>query len=227
MARCRGEKDRLLAARKGDSRESLLDAAEALFAEHGYAATSTREIVKLSGDTLGTLSYHFGGKQKLLEAILERRFAGVDECRLAYYRDMEESAQGVTLTGTIRAIVLPFLDLGLSGDEGWRSYVALLGKIRDTGNLEQREFFSTFARPYVMKCIDWLRRVAPWAPDIKLAYCYEFCMTLAIQFSGEPARRRLLGISGSKDWSFEEHRATLLDFANAGATVILGEAESG
>ena len=63
--------ERGLAAIKGDSRIKLLDAAEELFARKGYDATTTREIAAKSGDTLGTLNYHFGSKRNLLERILQ------------------------------------------------------------------------------------------------------------------------------------------------------------
>ena len=48
-----------MAAPKGGSRDRLLDAAEKLFAQRGFDGTSIRDIAARSGDTIGTLSYHF------------------------------------------------------------------------------------------------------------------------------------------------------------------------
>lgn len=43
----------------------LLDAAEALFAERGYAAVSVRDIADHAGANIAAVSYHFGSKAEL------------------------------------------------------------------------------------------------------------------------------------------------------------------
>src|SRR3954451_18963191 len=54
------------------TRASLLDVAERLFAEHGYAATSLDAIVAGADLTKGALYHHYSGKQALFEAVFER-----------------------------------------------------------------------------------------------------------------------------------------------------------
>jgi AcrR family transcriptional regulator len=44
------------------TRRALLDAAWELFAEHGYAKTSTEEVVRRAAVTSGALYYHFRDK---------------------------------------------------------------------------------------------------------------------------------------------------------------------
>ena len=54
------------------TRERILDVAESLFAEHGLAGTSVRDIATEVGLTPASLYNHFAGKQALYEAVLER-----------------------------------------------------------------------------------------------------------------------------------------------------------
>ncbi len=54
------------------TRERILDAAEALFAEHGLAGTAVRDIARDVGLTAASLYNHFAGKQELYEAVLAR-----------------------------------------------------------------------------------------------------------------------------------------------------------
>jgi AcrR family transcriptional regulator len=54
------------------TRERILDAAEALFAENGLAGTAVRDIARDVGLTAASLYNHFEGKQDLYEAVLER-----------------------------------------------------------------------------------------------------------------------------------------------------------
>ena len=57
------------AERSEETRGDLVATARRLFAERGYAAVGTEEIVRESGLTRGALYHHFGGKKDLLEAV--------------------------------------------------------------------------------------------------------------------------------------------------------------
>src|SRR3954451_2491779 len=54
------------------TRRALVDVAERLFTEHGYAATSLDAIVAGADLTKGALYHHYSGKQALFEAVFER-----------------------------------------------------------------------------------------------------------------------------------------------------------
>ena len=54
------------------TRDRLLDAAEALFAERGYGAVGIREIAERAGVNLSGIKYHFGSKRGLYLAAVER-----------------------------------------------------------------------------------------------------------------------------------------------------------
>ncbi|QPH53760.1 TetR/AcrR family transcriptional regulator [Pontivivens ytuae] len=63
---------RLPAAARADRRDAILDAAEALLAEAGYAQTTMAEIARRAGASKGTLNGWFGGREGLLAAVMER-----------------------------------------------------------------------------------------------------------------------------------------------------------
>jgi TetR/AcrR family transcriptional regulator len=51
-------------------KQAIRDAAAALFAEKGFAATSTREICQRAGITKPVLYYYFGNKEQLYEELV-------------------------------------------------------------------------------------------------------------------------------------------------------------
>ena len=55
-----------------DIRNAILEAAEALFARQGYAATPLREIADRVGVNSAMIHYYFGSKHALLRAVIER-----------------------------------------------------------------------------------------------------------------------------------------------------------
>jgi len=64
-----------------ETREKILDAAEALFAEHGFEGASMRMITARAGVNLAAVNYHFGSKENLLREIFRRRLAEITEER--------------------------------------------------------------------------------------------------------------------------------------------------
>src|SRR5712692_6207453 len=56
----------------GGSRERILDAAERLVGERGYTAASISLISKASGLPASSIYWHFGSKEGLLSAVVER-----------------------------------------------------------------------------------------------------------------------------------------------------------
>ncbi len=64
---------RTRAPRKGErTAERILDAAEALFAEHGFAGTHLRDVAERVGLRIPSLYNHFASKEGLYAAVLER-----------------------------------------------------------------------------------------------------------------------------------------------------------
>ncbi|HVA99289.1 MAG TPA: TetR family transcriptional regulator [Bacteroidia bacterium] len=56
-------------------KENLLEVAEALFADKGYEGTSVRDIAQKAKVNVAMISYYFGSKEKMLEALIEFRNA--------------------------------------------------------------------------------------------------------------------------------------------------------
>ena len=55
-----------------DTVKSILNAAEELFSERGFAETSLRNITTKAGVNLAAVNYHFGSKKELIQAVFAR-----------------------------------------------------------------------------------------------------------------------------------------------------------
>ena len=84
------------------TRDRILDVAEALFAQHGFAGTSMREIAAQAGLTAASLYNHFDGKDDLYSAVLQRGIRPL----IDLMRRLAESEGGEVATeALIRAVM--------------------------------------------------------------------------------------------------------------------------
>src|SRR5437879_1658789 len=77
-----------------DTRERILQTAEKLFAEQGYAATSLRQIIGKAGVNVAAIHYHFGSKEDLLDELVHRKAEPVNRERLVRLDRVEAIANG-------------------------------------------------------------------------------------------------------------------------------------
>jgi len=113
------------------TKERLLDAAEELFAERGFSATSLRDITALARANLASVNYHYGNKEALLEAVFARRLQPLNRERLALLDAYEAEAAGqpVELQKILWAFLAPpFRAMHRWGDGG-RRFMQLVGRV--------------------------------------------------------------------------------------------------
>ncbi|MEV6013683.1 TetR/AcrR family transcriptional regulator [Streptomyces sp. NPDC051976] len=101
-----------------DTRTQLLDAAEHLFAEHGYRGTSVRAITKLAGANLAAVGYHFGSKAELMAAVARRVIEPINAAQGAGLDKLLARAPDPLVSELVEAFAGPLFDEMPAGDEG-------------------------------------------------------------------------------------------------------------
>lgn len=94
-----------------ETRERILDAAEALFIENGFAATSLRAIATRAEVNLAATNYHFGSKLGLLGATVHRRMQPINERRLYLLKALKESDRSLTTRSILEVFFEPIREL--------------------------------------------------------------------------------------------------------------------
>lgn len=77
-----------------DTRDRILDAAERLFADHGFDGTSLRQITDDARANLAAVNYHFGSKEDLYQQVFIRRIVPINERRLQMLDEAAVRAKG-------------------------------------------------------------------------------------------------------------------------------------
>jgi AcrR family transcriptional regulator len=113
-----------------DTKSRILDAAERLFAEEGFAATSHRHITREAGVNLAAVNYHFGSKEELLKAVFARRLGPINRERLVRLKAHVEAAAPAapSVEAVVRAMVEPAFEAVESAGEGVERFMQLVGR---------------------------------------------------------------------------------------------------
>lgn len=113
-----------------DTKTRILDAAEALFMEHGFEATSLRSLTAAAGVNLAAVNYHFGSKEELFKGVLTRRLDPMNQERIELLERAERDAGGDALTceQILSAMLIPAFRLARDEKRGGKHFLRLLGR---------------------------------------------------------------------------------------------------
>jgi AcrR family transcriptional regulator len=93
-------------AQRDQARRTILDAAEDLLLEVGYDAFSMRRLVERCGYAAPTIYHYFGGKEQLLDTLIEERFAKLTA-------QLKRVQRGSDPVANIRGLALAFVKFAL------------------------------------------------------------------------------------------------------------------
>ena len=154
-----------------DTRQKILDAAERLFGEIGYSATSLRHIISEAGVNLAAIHYHFGSKQDLLDQVIMRKAGPMNECRLNLLDqyEAEASPEPASIEKIVEAFMMPIVLVDKNPE-----FVKLMGRVLAEGlmpEIAQRNF-----QPMISRFLSALHRALPDISKEELAWKTHFAV---------------------------------------------------
>ncbi len=140
------------------TRERIMKAAERLFAERGYDATSIRAIVAKARVNQAAINYHFDGKDGLYREVLRAAFRALTEQQLEHADEMKAMSREAALAEFIRRQLRPLL-----GRDEYSRHMRILNweTVRPTAVF--RKLLSEEATPFMGLAVELVRRFQPEA----------------------------------------------------------------
>jgi len=191
------------------TKRKILDTAERLFAQKGYAATSMRHIISKAVVNLAAIHYHFGSKEELLDEVVERKAGPVNAERLALLETAKQAANGrpLKVEEILEALFRPMVKLASQNDQ----FVRLIGRLYAEGMLPHvaRKHFHEVMKTFMGA----LREVLPDLPEQEFLWRIHFMMgALAHTMCGAPENLQVVGVSAG----FDDRIDRLKRFLSAG-----------
>ena len=113
---------------KLDTKTRILDAAESLFAEHGFSDTSLRLITTRASVNLASVNYHFGSKKELIQAVIARHLELFMPLLNEKLTALCAQAEQPSLLDVFNSFVDPLLALEKQSKNGTVIFMQLLGR---------------------------------------------------------------------------------------------------
>jgi AcrR family transcriptional regulator len=196
-----------------NTRDKILDSAEALFGQRTFDTVSLRDITQHADVTLALASYHFGTKDRLYAEVVERRADLLNAMRRERLAAVE--ARGALSTEKIiDAFMSPLFEQMKDGPEGWQAYMLILSNLAQTNrwlDLLHKNFDAT-AEIFLGK----LAKTLPKVPRPLLMR--GFSLTLVAMLQTVAKNRRVDSLSGGRVSADDLNAAyrTLLKFVVRG-----------
>ena len=163
------------------TRASILDAAERLYADRGFADVTLRDIVAAAGVNLAAVNYHFGSKDELIAELFVTRSIATNRARLNELKAAEAEGGGrAEIDAILRALVGPTLR-GCLGPENERSTAARfmirasIESVPPIRRIKNREI------DHLRKFAAAMRRSLPDRSDVELYWGLHFALAMAHQ----------------------------------------------
>lgn len=161
-----------------ETSDRILDAAEALFVEHGFEATTMRMITSRADANIAAVNYHFGSKDALIQEVFKRRLTELNRQRLAKLDRLEADADGAPLKPSriVEAFFGTALEMAADTEHGGHTFMRLLGRTYTEPNGFVRQFLAEEYAEAVERFLTALYRALPDVPREEILWRFHFMM---------------------------------------------------
>lgn len=180
------------------TKDKILDAAEALFMEHGFEATSLRQITAAAVVNLAAVNYHFGSKDELFETVLTRRLDPMNQERLTLLSAYEKEAapNALSCERIMAAMLIPALKLARDRERGGNNFLRLLGRAYADPSPFIRNFLSEQYSTMIGRFKTAFGRALPQLPKKELSWRLHFVMgALSYTLAGTDALKLIVALN--------------------------------
>jgi len=199
-----------------DTKRRLLDAAEMLFAAHGFEGTSMRAVTQAADTSLSAANYHFGSKQALLRAALVRRIEPLNRLRLEALDTLEQNADGdVRVEPLLEAFLRPGFALQRESPEEGRRLREVAAQLYADPHAMVSELKLELFGPVVRRYIDALERALPDRDREDLVLDFQFFIAVMVHVMSGRTRMGWDG-TDSTPHADDEILDRMVSFATAG-----------
>ena len=195
----------------------LLNVAEILFSEHGYAVTTVRDIAAKAKVNQALINYHFQNKRGLFNAVFERRATIILKERVDLLNAAREKSKKkpIPLRDLIYAFVYPPLRMA-SADKGGRSFVKLQARLHNEPKDIEHELRVKLYDNVSLNFVEELKRTLPKLSQSTICWRLICVMGLYLYVASNTGRLEVISKGRANGADLTRALPEILDFCEQG-----------
>jgi AcrR family transcriptional regulator len=211
-----------VASRLPEAADAILDAAEAVFAESGFHAATTRAIAALAGVNAALLHYYFGSKEQLYETVVARRASAINDHRRALLAVARRRSDPPQIADVLRAFLRPTIELGRNTGPGGQNYARLVAHVGGSADQRSRRLTAQNYNAIAAEFTEAIMAAVPGLGRADAVRGYLFTMSVGLSLMTRNGRAEDLSGGLCRDDDIDSVIDDATTFAAAGLRAMAG-----
>ena len=201
----------------GSTKNKILDAAEELFAEHGFAETSLRVITARAEVNLASVNYHFGSKKTLIEAVFDRFMEGFTNELMTEMAKLDNQDNNLEVNDVLATLINPLIKIDRIRPNGSSVFMKLLGRAYAETQGHIRRFAMERYSHVLVRFTRLLHKASPEMAPSEMFWRLHFMLGAFIfTLAGHEALQEISESDFNESVTIEQIIARLIPFLSAG-----------
>jgi AcrR family transcriptional regulator len=167
-----------------DTKEQIISVAKRLFAERGFAGTTLRNVISEADVNLAAVHYHFGSKEELFRAVVERFARPIVEQELALLKQLQTGGRVPSVEEILTAVLKPCLEFSAQDKEFLLVHTQFMGRCwaepEPLKSIVEREFAVSMEA-----FLDVLQRILPEQSRSQIAWKFDLVIAALVRVQSE------------------------------------------
>ncbi|MFT6733085.1 MAG: AcrR family transcriptional regulator [Polaribacter sp.] len=198
------------------TKDKILNAAERLFAEQGFAETSLRIITAKADVNLASVNYHFGSKKILIQAVFERFMDRITNDINHEMDQLNDREQPIDVSDVLQTLRQPIKNLDKLRPDGAGVFMNLLGRsYAETQGHIRRFAMEKYAHVF-NRFVGFLQKSSPQCEPSEMFWRLHFMLgSFIFSLAGHKALQEIAESDFQQNVSIEQIIDKLIQFMSA------------
>lgn len=219
----RSERDAPSRTKENKRFDTILNAAEFVFADKGFNGASMREIATRAGVAQALIHYHFNNKEKLFEATAARQANTINGTRAKLLDELLDANEPPELEAIVEALFRPTIEVGKKLSKVGGGISRILVSIANSSDARDTQIIERYYDPIAQKFIEAFSRIEPELRHKDAVWAYMFSIGVGMTMMAQTGRSMRLSDGVCDDGDIEEMLSEIVTYVCGGIRALVAK----
>lgn len=200
--------------------DSILDAAEKVFAASGFEGAKMRQIAEHADVAQGLIHYHFSNKEMLFESLVARRSEQINRKRAEKLALLFKAETQPGLEDVIDALFRPTIEVGLVLAKDGGGFSRILASMANSAGAREQNLAERYYDPIARQFVDAFRQVQPSLGKADAVWSYMFAIGVGVTMMAKTGRSLRLSDGVCDDGNIDDMLKKIVTYICGGIRAL-------